>query len=389
MARMALSPLCIASLLLAGCAAADAPLWGTPRTIAQAEQSAAPALWVEAGRITAGWIGSDQAGVHQDARIITGDDMGPVIVLPLPPVHPFDQRFFPAASAGTHNLWLDRAENGSLGLYSALLTSQLEVERGPTPLSDHAVRHYTALPQGDGSLLVVWSGGPLAEPGLYQQTMDRAGRPRPAEPLSINGDWPLLAQDGAGQVWLYWLRSGSVHRARIEQGSIEDSREIGTLDLQPGDRFEGLQAGFDTTTRYIFANLTAASGERQSWYSANEAPFIRIGLAESEGYTIIEVPFNSGPVPARQPGSASFASAIMPLSGESSFLPAAAIVDEGLGVLYFRDGIVHGYQQITPAVPVGLPALYTDRDRYLYLTWAQPTPEGYARLQLASRRFSG
>ncbi|MBZ0298384.1 MAG: hypothetical protein K8J31_01530, partial [Anaerolineae bacterium] len=143
-------------------------LWGSIATLAEAEQSQAPALWVQPdGVLTAAWIGSDSSGVHQDARVVSGPLLGNSRTLPLPPVHPLMQTLLPGPGDLLHLLWLDADENGEQRLYAALLSADLQIERGPTLISDRETLRYTANVVGDGSLMIIWSGGPLAEPALY------------------------------------------------------------------------------------------------------------------------------------------------------------------------------------------------------------------------------
>ncbi len=120
-------PLCL--ILLAACTAAPTPTptpTATPATSAitltQTPQTDAPALLLRDGQITAAWIGSDQRGVHQDARTLSGDTLGDVITLPLPPTYPYDQQLFPAADGGLQLLWLElRQQRSDHALFGAAL----------------------------------------------------------------------------------------------------------------------------------------------------------------------------------------------------------------------------------------------------------------------------
>ena len=107
-------------------------------TIAQTQQTDAPALAFSGGQLIATWIGSDDRGVHQDARTIIDQQLSDVVTLPLPPTHPYGQQLFPGdlTDATTHLLWLDADQNQQTTLYSALLTPDLSVERGPVSISE-------------------------------------------------------------------------------------------------------------------------------------------------------------------------------------------------------------------------------------------------------------
>jgi hypothetical protein len=119
--------------------------WGRIIVIGQAEQSQAPALWLQSQRIVTIWVGADEAGVHHDARVLSQAGLLERVTLPLPPVRPYAQRLIPAADNALHLLWLDAGETGETRLFSALLTPTLDVERGPTPVSDQRTLRYAAI----------------------------------------------------------------------------------------------------------------------------------------------------------------------------------------------------------------------------------------------------
>src|SRR5690606_36568070 len=148
--------LLLIAVLFAGCPSTPPPpqsAWGGVITIAQAEQMSAPALWEDGQRLTAAWIGADEGGVHHDARVVdAGGALTPGTILPLPPARPHRQTLLPAADGLLHLMWIDANPAGENRLYSALLTPDLRVERGPVELSSAPTYAYAALPAADGGL---------------------------------------------------------------------------------------------------------------------------------------------------------------------------------------------------------------------------------------------
>lgn len=69
-------------------------------------------------------------------------------------------------------------------------------------------------------------------------------------------------------------------------------------------------------------------------------------------------------------------------------LPVAAQVDNQVAVVFLRGGHIIGYRPMNiETALVGLPDLQVDRDLYLYLSWSQPDPAGYANLRLVSLKL--
>ncbi len=399
--------LLILSAVFAACTPTNTPndrnisAWGNTLTITQAEQSNAPALWVANDRITAAWVGADESGVHQDARFFTSDDLTETVVLPLPPVHPYAQTIFPAQLDYTHFLWLDAGDNGENRLYSALITPDVTVERGPTPVSNAQTFRYTALASGDGGLQTVWSGGLLSEPTLYYQPVDAVGRPGAATALTLNADWPTLIRANDGTRHLFWLRpvDQRLFYGMLTESGLTGITEIDTaLNLSPNSRLVNLQSALDVTHMYVFWNIVDASGEAESWFISREinggewsAPIkLRIALTDSQAETplaSLDTGFNSGTTFVTDAGDA-LLSWTMPLSGQYAILPVAAQVGDKIALVYFQGGAIRGYQPITAADLIGLPTLQVDRDRYLYLAWAQPGAGVQAELRLTSLRLN-
>lgn len=387
-------------LILAGCDTGDTrpemSLWGPVVTLGEAEQSAAPALSVLPGWVAAFWVGADDTGVHQDTRLVDVGGLSERVVLPLPPVHPYGQQSAPASAGNTHLLWLDAGDDNLPRLVNALITPEMTVDRGPLLVSDRRTLHYSLLPAGDGGLWVVWSGGSPAEPGLYVQTIDGAGRSPHPRPLGVTGDWPLLAA-GNGTTYLFWLNraEGQVYGGELLAGVLATRRVLVTPpDMLPGDRLLAVQAGLDQTHAYLFWTITRAAGGTETWYAAGSpaggdwSPPARLGIV-----TTLDTPFttgfNSGTARQSADGTEWLAWA-SPAPAQYAVLPVAAAWGKRLIVVYFQGGRVVGWQDIAATNGlIGTPLLAADRDLHLYLAWADPQPAGYAALRFTTTRQGG
>jgi hypothetical protein len=394
----------IAALFLWACTSSPtnpAPLmslWGAIITVGQAEQTDAPAIWPEADRVRLLWIGADQSGVHQDIRAVTADGLSDQVVLPLPHIHPYAQQVTPAQNDNLHLLWLDDNQSGETRLYDAEITASLEVEHGQTLVSEQSAVRYIIIPREDSGMWVISSGGLLAEPGLFIRDVDAVGRPRLAEStyrLTSDADWPAFDRRSDGMIDLYWIAhsDGRVFRGTLVDGTLQNPQPISTtVSLNTGDRLETFSAGVDHSHAYLFWNITRAGGQAETWFTTASldsqdwsAPYrLQVDTTLNAPF---ETGFNSGSALAAQAGSTPFIWA-KPLDGQFDTLPVAGTLGKTrLALLYFRDGQVAGYQDIAATVGlIGVPNLVSDRDRHLYLAWAEPTPAGYAALNLTMTR---
>jgi hypothetical protein len=278
-----------------------------------------------------------------------------------------------------------------------LLNADLKIERGPIEFSDQRAGRFTAAASGDGSALVLWSGGPIAEPTLFVQIVSARGIPEPAIPLLTAADWPALIQANDGIYHLIWMdvHSQQLRHGEFQGGALTISQPTPNgLALAAGERLHQLQLALDLTHLYLFWNLTRQTGPDEAWFMVRaldsdqwSAPQ-RLGISAPMG-TFIETGFNSGPVPATQQGENWLAWAA-PLVGQFDLLPVAVSQNDEIGIVYLRQGTIHGYQAVTVLQKplIGPPALRTSRDRYLYLAWAEPAANHKAQLQLADTRPS-
>ncbi len=395
--------LLLALSLLAACTPSDAPTaealaaWGLPLTVGQAEQAHAPALWVTNDRVTLAWVGADATGVHQDMRLLTPGDLSAPVVLPLPPVYPYDQTIYPGQLNYTHFLWLDAAEHGENRLYNALITPDLTVERGPTTISSAHTLRYTALSTGAGGLQIVWSGGLLAETALYYQTVDAAGRPGTPLELTLNADWPSLTRANDGTRHLVWLRptDNRLFYAILTETGLTQISEITLAHIEPDTRLINLQSALDASHVYVFWNTVNSAGAAETWLTSREITgtawsspaAIGLDLDAAENRPPFETGFNTGSVQVIEAGTEPVRW-LTALSGQNAVLPAVAQVGADVALVYFQGGQIRAYQPITPANLIGLPGLAVDQDRYLYLAWAQPGAI-QADLRLTSLRLAG
>jgi hypothetical protein len=365
-------------------------LWGDIVTITQAEQSSAPTLWADPERRVAAWIGSDDAGVHQDVRQWIDGSLSPVTVLPLPPRHPYAQTWVSASADSLHLLWLDANETGETQLFSALITSQLSVERGPTPVSESLALHYAAAADANGRIWVAWSGDLVSEPVLDIRSIDEAGRPQPSQRLALNADHPALIRANDGTLLLFWLQQGQVMTAAIRDGIVSAGTALtSAVYIGAGDRLHSLSVGLDQTHAYLFWNVTRATGEDETWFTggnldaevwAQPMP-LKINVDTS---ITVETGFNTGAASGAAAGETAMVWAA-PLAAQYDLLPVTVQSPGGLGIVYFRDGSPIGYQEIVSDVHlIGTPALAADRNRDLYLAWSEPSAASAAELRLTS-----
>ncbi|MBZ0280708.1 MAG: hypothetical protein K8L97_08190 [Anaerolineae bacterium] len=386
-------------LCLAACNLSETPTppgstWGEIITLGQAEQMDAPDFWPGANNLTGTWIGADERGVHHDGRAVSASGFSELITMPLPPVHPYGQQLYPAGGDNLHLLWLDDNGAGETRLYGAVITATLEVVRGPTLLSEQATQRFTVLSNGDGTLWIISAGGLLSEPGLFARYLDAEGRPRLEDiyQIAADADWPTIIQGETPR--LFWLRpsDGQVWSSPLLDGEpTAPAPVVESVILNPGDRLNQFSGGQDMTHTYLFWNITRMDGQNETWFSAGQLDNdwnrpARLGV-DTALAADFATGFNTGTAQTAQAGEAVFSWAA-PLNGQFETLPVAGVVDKNrLTVVYLRGGGIVGWQPLTSVTfLLGTPLLHTDRDRHLYLSWAEPTSAGTADLKVTSTR---
>jgi hypothetical protein len=243
--------------------------------------------------------------------------------------------------------------------------------------------------------LILWSGGLIAEPTIYEQTISVRGIPQEPTPLLTAADWPMLIQANDGTRHLVWM---DTHTQQLRYGQLTDGELTinqpipNGLNLIEVERLHNLQLALDSTHLYLFWNLTRLTGQDEAWYTAraldseqwNRPQRLGIGTPMD---TFIQTGFNSGPVHTVQSGE-NWLMWAAPLAGQFDVLPVAVSQQDEIGIVYLQGATISGYQSVTTLQKplIGRPMLRTDRDRYLYLAWAEPTTNGKAQLQLADTR---
>ncbi len=345
-------------LIAAACTAAPSTTVGDPAdgaiTLAQAEQADAPAVAASAGGVAAVWVGSDDRGVHQDARRITGTQLGEIVTLPLPPTHPYDQRLIAGVDGRLHLLWLDADQDGQTNLYAALITPTLQVERGPISVSEGLALRYTVVADGSGGLWVAWSGGAISETNVYLRHVDSDGRPLQTALVAENANNPALLRTDAGDLWLFWLAGGQVMAQQIDPPDTPRAL-TSAISVAPADRLINTGAALDLTNAYYYWNVTRASGVSETWITAGS---LSANLWQS-------------PQRLRVDAKPAVLSWFAPLSGQRETLTAVGQGVDGLSLLSLRAGLVKDDKVLLPDVTlIGMPALLADETGALYLSWS-------------------
>jgi hypothetical protein len=181
-------------------------------------------------------------------------------------------------------------------------------------------------------------------------------------------------------------------RSVFADGQLQNPQAImKSIDLSPGDRLVSFSASLDASVTYLFWNISRANGQNETWLASGTSDGVNWAAPQRLGFEIatgnIESGFNSGTVSAARSGSQMVTWAAA-LPGQNDPLPVAVTHDKKLGIVYLQQGTVVGYQDVVAvSALIGLPALRTDRDRFLYLTWSEPNVTmGKADLKLTTTR---
>jgi len=375
--------------------------WGKIITIAQAEQSHAPALGLATDNIITAWVGADETGIFQYARRFTVSTAEQIQPLPIPPVYPYAQSLLPAFENGyVHLVWLDARYDdiaGGTRLWTVVLSPELIPTRGAVQVSDVPTLRYTLLTQEDGGFQAIYSGGLPSEPSLYAQAIDPLGRPRPVKTLVSDADWPCVVRINDGSALLFWLRysDGQVFRAQLVDETLEAVTSLGlSLRLMPGDLLTGFNAGLDTTHAYLLWNVQRLGGANEVWMAVSPLAVDdwtepqRLGISTPTDDTFT-TGFNGGAAQTVTSGDQMLRWAA-PLAGQGDSLVLAAQIGDKLSLVYLRGGEIVAVQEVVTLAQdlIGFPALYTDRDRHFYLAWSQPTDAGTADLNLTTTKVN-
>ncbi len=344
--------------------------WGEIVQIAEAHQSAAPALWFEGNSALTAWIGDDERGVHHDARQLDGLEIGSPVTLPLPPTHPYAQLLLPGEGENHHLLWLDGSETGETRLYSAVLSGDLTVDRGPTEISNSQTYNFAAVPGKNGSIWAAWTEGQAAFPTLYLGSVDAPGRPQAPAQIAASARHPAMAYADDGTIYLFYLSETMLIRTRLIDGAVLDTNTItSTIALGDGDRLHGLRAGIDQTYGYVFWNVTRANGTNETWFASGRlnAPVWQ----PPQRITDIEgTPFTWA----------------APHLQQADTLSAAGQFGDNIAVFGFENGLLQSIQTIVEnQTLLAPPSLVIDSEERMALAWSLPRPNLPAQLLLTAQ----
>ncbi len=371
--------------------------WGEILTLAEAMQADGPQLLKTGEQVYAVWGQAKERNVYHRMRLIYSDELGPWAQLPIPSVYPIDHLLVPSVQEHIHLLWLDVPYDdleARMRLWSAVITPELLLERGPIRVTREPVFQFTALANGDGSVWIVWSRGLQSEPTLFAQKIDPVGRPGLPETIWQGASWPRLVKTRNHRVYLFWIGQpdDALYRAMFNGPQLMDVTRLDDgIKLERGDHLADFGVALDTTHGYAFWQIVRSSGEVETWVSTGllgadkwSSPG-QLAITVDED-TNFETGFNGGRAFAAALGDKHLEWAA-PLRGQFDVVALAVEVEQTLGIVYLRSGAVAGFMPIVETVNlIGKPFLQTDINRHLYLTWAQPTGEGVAQLLLTDTR---
>jgi|GEM_PF-503499 len=370
--------------------------WGDIINLGQAPYAPAPSVLSRDGDILTGWIGADDERVFQGFRYWHDDTLDSTVIPVLDVSAPFAQSIFPADNDGYHLLWMDiEPQAERIQLFSAYLDNTLTTLIAPPSFASEQVTHYTAIPDIEGALWVVWSGGLLAEPALYYVRIDGLGRPMFPERLRLDGDYPVFAQTLDNRTYLFWISqvNRAVLRGEFVGGELQDVRAISQLpDLSGSDRLIEFSAMFDRTHQYLFWNIMREDGKADTYISTS--PINSEDVISPQPMTItvdttqtIQTGFNSSTVYTAVSVGDTRLSWASPLDESADVLPVVVQNEVSIGVTYWQGGAIIGYQTLTETGQLlRSPHITTDRDRHLTVTWSQPTAYGVANLNMTTTR---
>lgn len=379
--------------------------WGGIITIAQAEQSNAPAILPLNDAVITAWITRTEDTIIQQLAQVSLDDNAfdenPLESYPQPfvLVYPHAQTLMPSTPNVNQLLWLD-AQHDNLAegkrLWVAPINDDLFSERLQTMVSDIRVNDYASLTNPNGSLIVVYSGGLVAEPSLYMQTIDSVGRPRlDRQTLIFNADYPVLLRTNDRLQHLFWIRPSDarVFYAQLVDTGLEDIIPIGdSIDVGLTERLVEFTVAVDRSHFYFFWTIDRMSGMIESWYATMPLNGDTMTTPQRLGITVTpdsryETGFNGGAGQSATLGE-TWLRWTTPLIGQFDRVAVTAQVDESLAMIYFEEGAIAGYQAVVALKHdlVGFPQVQTDVNRHLYLAWSEPTTGQFANLNLTMTR---
>ncbi|MEQ9032947.1 MAG: hypothetical protein RLP44_29775, partial [Aggregatilineales bacterium] len=335
--------------------------------------------------------------VYLVERNISAQGITTSLPLPIPVAYPHDLQFVPVTAGGGHLFWIDAIYNqpeGDALLWMARLNENAEMPRAHIRLADIRAETFDVIADGDGGARVLWTGGSRGEPTLYLQAIDVIGRPNFPQRLTTDARFPafITLDDGLGA---YWLRASDhlVIYGDLVNDELENiTSAIDSPLISPADRIVDFHALTDSVTTYLFWMIVRGDGSAETWFahrplsSENWSAPERLGIGEMSD-TRYETTFNGGSAFLTSRGE-NWLQWSSPLSGNFDFVTLAGEIGDELVIMYLAEGSVIAVQPVVTLnhALIGAPALVTDRDRHLYLTWSEPTLNGAAHQNFTSTK---
>jgi hypothetical protein len=368
--------------------------WSQIERVAQAEQSAAPALLTTGAQLVLAWNSADDSEARHFVR--GNDGIGRIVAIKA--WHPFYQTLLPAASRELLLLWLDRTQTvEELRLQAGIISENAVAVLGPNVVSGLPTRSYSALPVETGAF-VVWSARLGAVTNLYADIIDRQARPSETIELRRDADYPVLVQDDGGTIHLYWLENygRQVMHATIgnpDQPRISEARAmIQTNRIAVSDAIESFSVALDSNHAHLFWNLRKLDGTRSVLHSAGDLQTLQYDAVQPLGITLdnstmIQTTYRGGDAVGATRSSDPALAWATPLAGQHAMLPVAIHDGETLAIAWMRAGEVVGYQAVVQTgTLIGAPTIASDNGRNLYVSWSVPANDGTAQLYVTDTR---
>lgn len=309
--------------------------------------------------------------------------------------NPYGLTLHADSDGGIFAVWMDYSGGRGGLLYVTHLNTFGETDLGAIRVTEAQVARYSAAPTATGTLWLVWSAAPIPESVVMGSRVDTMGRPRTPALLINAADYPALVR-ADGRLWLFWLtaETHALHRAELTEAQTLDSptRLNDGLKLQAGDILNSVNVGLDSNTAYLFWQLQR-EGQPQVWWTAGglydavwNAPR-RLIVTVDPSPSAPSAGYNHGVVSAISLGEDHAVSWAYPAVGQSETLPLAAVWDDGLGVLYWRDEELFAGQRILDAPRlIAAPVVAYDAARDLALGWWGVVSETTANLFMTYSR---
>jgi hypothetical protein len=358
--------------------------WGAVFQLAEAPQADAPALLATGSGVWLAWSQSDETG----SRHVIWPQGQPPYTPQIDATHPLAYRWFPGGGQTDRNwqllFWLDRDDNELL-LNVAMIDDDSGQPLRIQTVSSIDTYDYTLARWPDAATQIVYSGAFREQTALYTKTLHPGGSLLARSTLRLDATHPALTRiDDA--LWLYWMETQpnspakSVYRGRLAQGDLPDIQQVGTLPLSEGDTLDRFSAATDDTHTYFFWQIRRADSTRSVWFSsaghsagALSTP-AELTFRVAEG-SAVAVPFNTDNVQSARPdGAAAPSLAGVPAAYRSyEVLPVALHTGNTLGMAYFDNGTLTGYQDILRTGSLlRAPSISTTILDDIYLTWSEP-----------------